>query len=114
MFVVGSQTLVKALVERCIAKEKVPLCCFTPRNGAITKYVCLIPSAGDEKVPFGFHIIPLPSYSKFILYIYCNSFTTLVSIFMCFVQNVVEVSLVESLITSKRFQLLNNETKIFC
>lgn len=66
----GSKELMKALIERCIAKEKVALCCITPRHRAVTKYVCLVPSLevyDDERnqvVPSGFHVIPLPFYSE--------------------------------------------------
>uniref|UniRef100_A0A1B6K8I0 VWFA domain-containing protein n=1 Tax=Graphocephala atropunctata TaxID=36148 RepID=A0A1B6K8I0_9HEMI len=62
----GSRHLMKALVDQCLAKQRVALCCLTPRYRATTKYVYLVPSsetydsAGNQLTPCGFHIIPLP------------------------------------------------------
>jgi ATP-dependent DNA helicase 2 subunit 1 len=70
----GSSKLFKALLDRCIARAVVPLVWFLPRRNVNLRLCAMIPQAevvgedGDQKVPPGFHVVPMPYAGKNVDY----------------------------------------------
>lgn len=78
MFVsTGSRKLFAALLDRCIARKVVPICCFTPRTNAAPSVVALIPQeerlddSNIQILPPGFHVVYLPYSGKQVAYMLC-------------------------------------------
>jgi hypothetical protein len=71
----GSRKLFAALLDQCIARKVVPICCFTPRINAAPSVVALIPQEerlDDSKIqilPPGFHVVYLPYSGKQVAFI---------------------------------------------
>ncbi|KAJ9573651.1 hypothetical protein L9F63_008992 [Diploptera punctata] len=62
----GSCKLFGALLERCVTRNVVPICCFTARSNACPAIVALVPQqevmddSNMQVVPPGFHLVYLP------------------------------------------------------
>jgi hypothetical protein len=76
----GSRKLFAALLDRCIARKVVPICCFTPRRNAAPSVVALIPQeerlddSNLQILPPGFHVTYLPYSGKQLAIILCVLF----------------------------------------
>ena len=70
----GSRTLFAALLDRCVARNVVPICSFTLRANSPPSLVALLPQ--EEKLddsniqilPPGFHVVYLPYAGKYSMY----------------------------------------------
>uniref|UniRef100_H2Y8Q5 SAP domain-containing protein n=1 Tax=Ciona savignyi TaxID=51511 RepID=H2Y8Q5_CIOSA len=56
----GSSTFFIALLQKCLEKDLVAICRFTPRASSPPRNVALLPHNGSESTPHGFYIIYLP------------------------------------------------------
>ncbi|XP_078670964.1 X-ray repair cross-complementing protein 5-like [Branchiostoma floridae x Branchiostoma belcheri] len=62
----GSTRLFSALLQRCLARDVVPICRYIPRKNSPPKFVALLPQKEEfddnnmQSTPAGFHVIFLP------------------------------------------------------